>query len=265
LGKIATRIVQQGGGDGVEIIYLGGLWTRRVGSDYFPDSPSFDYTYAHFHAWTQQMEAYISDARDYWLQHYTPQEGHTIVDVGAGRGEDTVAFSRAVGKTGRVIAIEAHPLSFRILKRFCELNRLTNVIPIELAAMHEPGTPSIIESRSSWTENTIDFRKQARGIKVRAATLAQVWKEQGLTKVDFLKMNIEGAERYALPGLEPVIDRVRQICVACHDFRYNRGEGQQFRTREFVESFLLSHGFRLASRPHDPRLGIRDHVYGLRG
>jgi FkbM family methyltransferase len=264
LGKIATCIVQRGGGDGVEVAYTNGLWTRRVGSDFFPDSPAFDYTYACFDDWKHQMEQYAADTKEYWLQHYLPQKGDVIVDVGAGRGEDTVTFSRAVGETGRVIAIEAHPVTFASLERFCRLNRLTNVTRLQVALMDKPGTARISESESSWMENAIDCGSGSSGIQVRTTTFEEVWKEQGLKDIAFLKMNIEGGERYALIGVEPVMQHIRQICVACHDFRYNRGEGEQFRTRSFVEQFLAEHRLKLASRPHHPGIGIRDHVFGLR-
>jgi hypothetical protein len=52
--------------------------------------------------------------------------------------------------------------------------------------------------------------------------------------------------------------------VACHDFRSELGHGEQFRTRAFVEQFLIDHGFTLASRSKDPRDFVRDHVFGLR-
>jgi FkbM family methyltransferase len=56
-----------------------------------------------------------------------PKPGDTIVDIGAGRGEDDLAFSQAVGPTGKVLAVEAQPRSFRMLKAFCEVNDLRNV------------------------------------------------------------------------------------------------------------------------------------------
>ncbi|SRR6266446_2731514 len=264
LGKLATGFLRRSNGDGVEIAYVDGLWTRRVGPHFFPDSRRFDYTYADFDLWKRQAEIYAADTKDYWLQHYHPQEGDVIVDVGAGRGEDTLTFSRAVGETGRVIAIEAHPVTFAILKNFCRLNRLTNVTPLQLALMDKPGTVHIAESESSWMENAIQYGEGSSGILVRASTLTEVCKQQGLKDIAFLKMNIEGAERYALLGMEPVAPCIGQICVACHDFRYGLGHGEHFRTRAFVERFLLEHGFRVTSRADDPRDYVRDHVFGLR-
>jgi len=261
---MATRFLRQVGGDGVEIAYIEGMWTRRVGSDFFPDSLRFDYNYADFDNWKRQAEVYASDTADYWLQHYRPREGDVIVDVGAGHGEDTLTFSRAVGRSGRVIAIEAHPLSFTILEKFCRLNRLTNVTLLRLALMDRAGRVRIAESGSSWMENTVEYGDGPSGVEAQAGTLDEVCEKEGMKEIAFLKMNIEGAERYALLGMERVMQDIRQICVACHDFRSDKGDGEQFRTRAFVEQFLVGHGFKLASRPHDPRDAVRDHVFGVR-
>jgi tRNA G46 methylase TrmB len=76
-----------------------------------------------------------------------PQRGDVVIDVGAGRGEDTLTFSRAVGRTGRVIAIEAHPLSFKILQRFCLLNELSNVTLLPFVLLDKPGTVRLVENR----------------------------------------------------------------------------------------------------------------------
>jgi FkbM family methyltransferase len=257
-------MVQRAGGSNVGIEYFDGLWTRRVGPHFFPDGLTFDYSYANFRDWKRQAATYVADTREYWLQHYRPQEGDVIVDVGAGRGEDTLTFSEAVGKTGRVIAIEAHPLSFAILKSFCRLNRLDNVTPIHLALMDGPDAVRIAESGSSWIENAIDNGNVSGGVLVRAGTLNEICKVQGVDRIAFLKMNIEGAERQALLGMDSALAHVRQICVACHDFRSDLGHGEQFRTRAFVEQFLTAHGFALTRRRDDPRNYVRDHVFGLK-
>jgi len=263
LGKIATRVLRWETNQDFEIAYLNGLWTRRVGHDYFPDSVRFDYIYADFDTWKRQTEAYVSQTADFWFSYYRPQLGDVIIDVGAGHGEDTLTFSRAVGETGRVIAIEAHPLSFAILKNFCQLNGLNNVTTLHLALMDKPGTVRIVESQF-WKENAVDYADGPSEIQVRAGTLDDVWKEQQLSEIAFLKINIEGAERFALLGMLSVLPSVRNICVACHDFRWESGHGDQFRTRAFVEQLLAERGFAVTSRQDDPRDYVRDHVYGIR-
>jgi FkbM family methyltransferase len=265
LGKIATRVLGRNQvHDDVEITYIDGFWTRRVESQFFPVGPRFEYAYSDFDAWKGQMERHAADTREYWLQHYQPREGDVVVDVGAGRGEDTFTFSRAVGPAGRVIAIEAHPVSFAMLKSFCRLNQLSNVTAVHVALMDRPGTVTIAESESSWQENAVNHDGGAAGVSVLAATFDELCEKHGIKNIDFLKMNIEGAERKALVGLKQTIPNIGQICVACHDFRADLGHGEEFRTRDFVQQVLIGHGFRLESRANDPRDYVRDHVFGLR-
>jgi hypothetical protein len=103
-----------------------------------------------------------------------------------------------------------------------------------------------------------------QGINVPAGTLDRICHERGLERIALVKINIEGAERSALEGMTTVISRVRNICVACHDFKADRGEGEFFRTREFVEGFLRERGFALERRTDDPRGYVRDHVVASR-
>jgi FkbM family methyltransferase len=264
LGKMATHFFRRVTGDDLEIAYRYGLWTRRAGDYFFPDSPKFDYTYIDFDTWKNHAEQCISQTKDFWLYNYSPQPGDIVVDVGAGRGEDTLTFSRAVGARGRVIAIEAHPLSFATLKSFCRLNRLSNVTPLHFALMDKAGTVYTVESSSSWRENAVEYGGGSGRASVQAGTLDDLCAKVGIKDIAFLKLNIEGAERYALLGAKSTMERVRKICVACHDFRSDRGDGEQFRTRAFIEQFLIDHGFTLSSRPDDPRDYVRNHVYGLR-
>jgi FkbM family methyltransferase len=261
LERAATRIFSRAAKADIEFVYMDGLWTHRVGGYFFPDSAKFAYGFVDFNSWVNMAETYISQAKDFWFWDYKPQLGDVVVDVGAGRGEDALAFSQAVGLNGRVIAIEAHPLSFAVLKNFCSLNGLRNVTPIHAAVMEKAGTVRIGES-ASWIENAIVGRG-GPGIEVEATTVAQVFEGQGLNEVAFLKMNIEGAERQALPGMASVLPLIRRVCVACHDFRAVLGHGEEFRTRAFVEGFLADHQFTLTSRPDDPRDYVRDHVFGV--
>jgi FkbM family methyltransferase len=263
LGKMATRYARRITGDDVEIRYCDGLWIHRAGPHFFPDGMRFDYVSGEFSRWKMQADQYFACTNEFWLQHYRPKKGDVIIDVGAGHGEDTLVFSRAAGETGRVIAVEAHPPSFAILESFCQLNGLRNVVPLHLALMDRPGNVRVVESESGWAMNTVE-NNGALGIKATASTVDEICREYDVTHVNFLKMNIEGSERYALLGMTSIMPKIDQICVACHDFLFEQGHGEQFRTRAFVEGVLKKHGFTLASRPDDPRDYVRDHVFGLR-
>lgn len=58
--------------------------------------------------------------------------------------------------------------------------------------------------------------------------------------------------------------RASHVCIAAHDFRADRGEGEEFRTLEFTRDFLRECGFTLLTRDDDPRYYVPYHVHGYR-
>ena len=249
---------------GVDIeILWDGIWVRRVGPDYFPDPDIFRVSEPNWDRWANQARKHLRDAEDYWFHVYKPQPGDAIVDIGAGRGEDVFAFSRAVGPAGRVWAIEPHPVSFAALQLLCRLNRLDNVTCLNYACMDRTGELQI-ETLPVWESNYVRAGEaSAASHPVKAVRFDDLAPEQGIGRIDFLKMNIEGAERSALPGCAEALRRARFVCIAAHDFRADRGEGEAFRTLGFVQEFLVSAGFELTMRD-DPRYYVPFHVHGRR-
>jgi FkbM family methyltransferase len=250
---------------GVDIeILWDDVWIRRVGPHYFPDPGMFQVAEPNWQRWTHTAEKFLRDANDYWFHVYQPSPGDVIVDIGAGRGEDVFAFSRAVGPEGKVFAIEPHPVSFTALRKLCEWNRLENVTTINCACVEEPAGLQI-ETLPVWESNYVrPGGPSTTSYPVKGLRFDDLATERGIGRIDFLKMNIEGAERTALPGCRAVLDRVQFVCVAAHDFRAARGEGEQFRTLDFVRQFLTGAGFGLTTRDDDPRYYVPYHVHGVR-
>lgn len=263
LARRATEIAREAlPGVDIEILW-DGMWVRRVGTDFFPDPGMFGVSEPPWQRWAGQAQKYLRDAADYWFHEYPPQAGDVIVDIGAGRGEDVFAFSRGVGAAGRVWAIEPHPVSFAILRQFCELNGLANVRALNYACTDRPGDLQI-ETLPVWESNYVrsgDPTPTSYAAKcVRFDDLAA---EHGIERIDFLKMNIEGAERLALPGCREALRRARYVCISAHDFRAARGEGEEFRTLEFVRAFVTEAGFEIVVR-EDRRYYVPYHVHGIR-
>ena len=252
---------------GVDVeIRWDGMWVRRVGPDYFPDPDMFRLgadAEPNWGRWAGQARKHLRDAEDYWFHLYKPQAGDTIVDIGAGRGEDVFAFSPAVGPAGHVWAIEPHPVSFAALVRMCQLNRLANVTALNCACMDRAAELQI-ETLPVWESSYV--REGAPGpasYPVKSVRFDDLAAEQGIGRIDFLKMNIEGAERWALPGCANALSRARYVCIAAHDFRAARGEGDEFRTLDFVRDFVAAAGFEIVLRD-DPRYYVPYHVHGAR-
>ncbi|HYY03030.1 MAG TPA: FkbM family methyltransferase [Gaiellaceae bacterium] len=206
-------------------------------------------------------DVFTAEARDIFLHGYTPQPGDTVFDVGAGIGAETLLFSRLVGPHGRVVSLEAHPRTYERLARLCAVNRLTNVSPLQAAASDADGEAVITDLDQHLRNTIVDFGN--RGIPVRARRIDTVARELGITSIDLLKMNIEGSERVAVEGLEGIIDRIRHVCISCHDFLADDGGSDQLRTKVLVREFLVDHGFHVTTRDDAPDPWTRDYLYGV--
>jgi FkbM family methyltransferase len=238
------------------------MWMHSSGRTVFIDSPDLAYHPSTFRTWINESERRRCDAEDHWFYAYRPREGDLIVEVGAGKGEDTVTFSQYAGASGRVIAVEAHPITYRCLRMFCELNRLQNVTSLNYAVAGKPG-PVTIGSMEGWQANRIGD-PGTNALAVEGITLDEIVASERLERIDFLKMNIEGAEAAAIKGMSKTLKITRAVCIACHDFRALAGDGDDFRTKRLIQESIKAAGFEIISRDSDPRPYISDQVNAIR-
>lgn len=122
----------------------------------------------------------------------------------------------------------------------CEENQLKNVTLVQAAVGDQEGDVQISDSNGHEANSIIGV---GSGISVRGTTLNSISQSLGLSQIDFLKMNIEGAERLALPGLGEMAQKTRNVCIACHDFLADDGGPDELRTRAEVIRFLKDKGF----------------------
>lgn len=240
------------------------LWAWRIGDARIPDPELLSRAEPDFAKRARMIEKYLRDADDYWFHVYKPSPGDVIVDIGAGRGEDVYAFSKAVGASGMVWAIEPHPVSYLALRKLCEWNGLANVRTLNYACT-EREERLWIETMAVWESNYVrDGEASENSFPVEGIAFDKLSRREGISEISFLKMNIEGAERYALKGCREALQRTSKLCVAAHDFRADRGEGESFRTLGFVREFLAESGFSVTTRDEDQRYYVPFHVHGER-
>jgi hypothetical protein len=76
-------------------------------------------------------------------------------------------------------------------------------------------------------------------------------------------MNIEGAETSALVGMGDLVQKVKNVCISCHDFLATADpRTNELRTKADVIRFLKQNGFAVTLRESDRRPNVRDFVYG---
>lgn len=163
-----------------------------------------------------------------YLKNYSLKEGDIVVDAGAYYGYFTIFAAKKVGKKGRVIAFEPNPQNCEILRNNVALARLDNVAVIKRALFNKNIE---IDLKSDFSRSSVVENKKAQngGVKIQCALLDDEIKRLGLGKIDFLKMDIEGAEIEVFEGAKESLKNISQLAVACYHKRGGKTTGQILR------------------------------------
>jgi FkbM family methyltransferase len=175
--------------------------------------------------------------------------GMHVVDVGANVGLYTVLFSRLVGESGKVTAIEPDPVLFEALKTTCRLNSLTNVKPYNVAAGATSGagvfSQSLLHSgdgrMGQWPAS--DLR---RSVDVRVATIDEI---AAGGRVDFIKIDVQGWEGEVIKGMHQVLTSNPAVQI-CFEYWPSGLRAAGFDPKALLAA-LENYGFQIwpASRP----------------
>jgi FkbM family methyltransferase len=152
-------------------------------------------------------------------EHFNPNDGDIVVDVGAHAGHYTLISSKRVGQNGKVIAIEADPTNFEILNRNIQLNGLTNVIPLNYAAYSKQTKLKLylpVEESGFSIYNTIMVNRakpEEKFIEVNANTLDYLLQQNGIRYANWIKIDVEGAEFEVLKGTINILSNSKNIVL----------------------------------------------------
>ena len=132
----------------------------------------------------------------------------TVVDVGANLGYYSLLASRLVGPSGRVVALEPNSENCRLLLSSLRLNGSTNVELLPVAADVATGW-AYYSTHVGSNGGLIDGNDLLAhpGVVVPTFRLDELVYE----RVDFLKMDVEGAEGRVVRGATRIIERDRPI------------------------------------------------------
>jgi FkbM family methyltransferase len=147
-------------------------------------------------------------------------DGMTVFDVGANIGIYSLLLARLVGHEGTVHAFEPEPRNFDRLMTNLTLNGAANVVANRLAVYSESGEvtlnlfdPSLGSWHSLGTPKLADPDHPRRtvepreSIAVEAVSLDDYARSREIVHVDFLKIDVEGAEPAVLEGAADLFER----------------------------------------------------------
>lgn len=128
----------------------------------------------------------------------TLKPGDTFVDVGANSGLYSLLAAPRVGPGGRVFAIEPNTVMLKRLTFNIQANGFDNILPLDCALSSENGTITLHLDEKQYGRSSITAIAEAPTIDVPTVTLARLAEQHGITRIDALKIDIEGHEDQVL-------------------------------------------------------------------
>jgi FkbM family methyltransferase len=132
--------------------------------------------------------------------------GQVILDIGANIGYYTLLFSQQVGSSGLVFAFEPDPQSFQLLQKNIFVNNIKNTSIFQLAVADEEKDQTLYRDRFNNLDHRIvkpDWESEA--VRIRSICLDSFYSQCSPRLPDFIKMDIQGAEGYALEGMKNLL------------------------------------------------------------
>jgi len=174
----------------------------------------------------------LNELSEPWMKSYfKPNKGDVVIDVGAHVGKYSLPAAKLVGEKGKVIAIEAHPGNFKALQTNILLNGFKNIIAIEIAAFNQDNKRLLL---SGSRDNGFSLKSNLKenSFEVETRTIDSLSQELGIEKVNWVKIDVEGAEVEVLEGMREVLRKNKKLRMLIEVHGENK-----YKVNELLEGF----------------------------
>lgn len=145
------------------------------------------------------------------------KQGMCVIDVGANVGYHSLIMTKLVGQKGSVYSFEPEIKNIELLNTNIKLNRFKNINIIKKAVSNQNGSIKLYLSNSDnlgvhstvFCEDTVSNKFE----EIEAVKLDDFVTDNQIKKVDFVKIDVEGAETDVLAGMENILLNHRPIIV----------------------------------------------------
>jgi len=147
------------------------------------------------------------------------QEGMVVVDVGAHIGLLSAVIAKKLKASGNVYSFEPTPSTFLVLRNTIKINGLENSIrPVQAALSNKSGktifyiSNNTVDNSNSLVNNRRSDRKE-EAVDVVLYSLDDFLKQENVRRLDFIKIDAEGAELQVLRGAQQSIANYHPLII----------------------------------------------------
>jgi len=150
-------------------------------------------------------------------QRVVAEPGDVVLDVGGCLGDSALYFASLVGPSGRIYTFEFDPENLEVMRANLALNpELAKRIEIVEEALWDRSGESL-EFVPGGRVTALTTERQGSTHTATTITLDDFVQQVGLARLDFVKMDVEGAELRVLAGAREALDRhAPKLAVAAY-------------------------------------------------
>jgi FkbM family methyltransferase len=145
--------------------------------------------------------------------------GMVVLDVGANIGQYTLLAAKAISPGGCVHSFEPIPSNFAQLKKHVQENQISDLVRLNQAALWNEDArvqlamPAHVSNNAGAFSIGVASEKGAEPFEATAVRMDTYWTQNKLKRLDLIKMDIEGAEPFALEGGLEIISQFKPIIL----------------------------------------------------
>jgi len=145
----------------------------------------------------------------------TPASGDVVIDCGVCYGDTVLQFAAACAPNGRVFGFEFAPSNLVIAEQNLALNPslAERIELIRHPVWSESGTPLYVSGAGPATR--VSSERRSDGMRCETLSIDDFVNKRNLDRVDFIKMDVEGAELHALRGAAETIKTFKPNLAIC--------------------------------------------------
>lgn len=137
------------------------------------------------------------------------KQGDIVIDLGANIGTYAIRSAKIISQSGLIYAFEPFHKTRRRLEDAIKRNACTNIIVVPKAAGAYTGQAEIVIHGRGSSASLISEKQGGEVFSIPLITIDDFVKESAISRLDWVKMDIEGAEPLALSGMEATVARFR--------------------------------------------------------